>query len=181
MREFKVFTYYDLLKLLLKIFFYAFIICACLGIGSEWQKSQTKPEIDSLKEQVNSLTWKFYQYLTPNDENVLFWLKYFEVEEPEIVLCQVKLESNNYQSPIFIANNNCLGMKLPKQRSTTAIGEDRGHAVYSSWISCLEDYATWQKTYYDGKMDYYQFLIKSGYAQDSSYTNKIKSIYKKLK
>lgn len=67
----------------------------------------------------------------------------------------------------WLKQNNLTCMRLPKKRATTAIGENDGYAVYSSWQSCIDDYALFQ-TMFHGKTieDYYDFLRNYG---DSNY------------
>lgn len=67
----------------------------------------------------------------------------------------------------WLKQNNLTCMRFPKKRATTAIGEHDGYAVYSSWQSCIDDYALFQ-TMFHGKTieDYYDFLRNYG---DSNY------------
>lgn len=48
-------------------------------------------------------------------------------------------ETGGFTSPIFRENNNFFGMKRPTIRQTTAIGENRGHAVFASLEKSVED------------------------------------------
>jgi len=63
---------------------------------------------------------------------------------PDVALAQAKLESGNFNSPIFKENNNLFGMKLAQVRKTTATGKNRGHAKYNSWQDSVMDYKLWQ-------------------------------------
>lgn len=96
---------------------------------------------------------------------------------PEIIYAQYKLESNNGTSIIFKENSNLFGMKLAKSRPTIAIGENRGHAVFTNWKECLIDYALWQlyMPNCNTENEYYQ-LLDSIYAEDGSYIQKLKKI-----
>ena len=117
-----------------------------------------------------------YERLDLNWENIDFWLKYFEVKFPEIVKAQIQLESGKeFESKIAIENRNLIGMKMPAVRTTTARFVNRGHAGYPTWIHCIEDYKLWQDFTYKGG-DYYDHIRKSGYAGDSTYTDKLKQI-----
>lgn len=95
------------------------------------------------------------------------------IQYPEIVLAQIRLETGNLSSNICKNNKNLFGMKLPKKRETTAIGEQFGHANYANYSDSVKDYALWQQSRYKGG-DYYAFLEDIGYAQDKEYINKLK-------
>src|SRR5690606_3074917 len=56
------------------------------------------------------------------------------------IIAQAKHESGNFNSPVFWENHNYFGMKQAKKRKTTAIGTNRGHAVYNSFEDCVIDY-----------------------------------------
>jgi hypothetical protein len=61
-----------------------------------------------------------------------------------VVLAQAKWESAHFKSKVFQENNNLFGMKLARQRNTTAVGENRGHAKYDNWQDSVKDYKLWQ-------------------------------------
>jgi uncharacterized FlgJ-related protein len=94
---------------------------------------------------------------------------------PYIVLAQAKLESNNFQSKIFIENHNMFGMKAAKQRPTTNKGEQYNHGYFDNWKDCVIDYALYQAKYLSdikSETDYYNYL-KQYYAEDSAYVPKL--------
>jgi hypothetical protein len=99
------------------------------------------------------------------------------MEHPEIVFRQCLLESARFSSPIWIENNNCVGMKVAKQRPTLAMGENRGHAVFNRWQDCILDLRIWQIKYYkDTTENYFNFLERKGYAESTEYERKLKGI-----
>lgn len=57
-----------------------------------------------------------------------------------MIFAQAAHETGNFTSDIFKENNNLFGMKLARVRKTTAIGENRGHAVYKSIEDSIADY-----------------------------------------
>jgi len=101
---------------------------------------------------------------------------------PDIVYAQAMLESNNGRSKIFRESNNLFGMKLAKNRPTTAIDEQFGHAYYSTWKASVIDYALYQSAYLRGlsKESYFKYLSQN-YAEDVEYVNKLKAIINKTK
>lgn len=115
-----------------------------------------------------------------NDANVLYWIKYYDIKYPEIVLKQAKLETGNYKSNICLKNNNLFGMRFSWKRQSVEIAEALGHAVYENWIQSILDYKLWQD--YNSCLleqcngDYYLFLVKSKYATGKRYINYLKKI-----
>jgi len=106
-------------------------------------------------------------------DSLVKWNCYF----PELVIKQMKIESANFNSNIFHQTNNLMGMTYPSRRQTTAIGKYKvgkyTYAVYDNWVSSAKDYLLFQQTYFTEKY-YHSFLENVGYAEDSSYINKIK-------
>lgn len=138
-------------------FFFLFLRCAAPGYS----------ELVILKSQYecNQLTWS----------NIDFYLKEYGIKEPEIVKKQIYHETGNLKSRLCREQNNLIGMRLARLRSTTAIGEYNHMAIYRSWQESIEDYGIWQDKYYSGG-DYYKFLSSHGYATDIWYIWKLKRI-----
>ena len=74
---------------------------------------------------------------------MLMFLKEMKADHIAIIMTQAKMECG-FTSNIFRENHNLFGMQLPKRRQTTAIGENRGCAVYENWKMCVIDYIFWQ-------------------------------------
>ena len=99
--------------------------------------------------QLNSISEKFdFDTFTP--EKFAYAIKDEGIYHPEVVIAQSIEESGWYKSDIFKENNNPFGMKKPSIRTTTATGENRGHATYSNWRDSVKDYKLWQD-YYEKK------------------------------
>jgi len=111
-----------------------------------------------------------------NWSNIDHWLDQFGIEHKEIVKHQIFLESANLTSVICNDNNNIFGMRRARVRKTTAIGDNRGFAVYDTFVSSIMDYALWQASMYDGSNDYYAFLDRVGYCVGDSYISRLKYI-----
>lgn len=62
-----------------------------------------------------------------------------------VFFSQMRIETSNFTSDLYRNNLNLFGMRLPKKRATTAIGERAKHAVFSSYISAVDDYFLWLK------------------------------------
>lgn len=102
------------------------------------------------------------------------YLSELNIRHADIVYSQAKLESGNFSSRIFKENNNLFGMKMARQRATTATGESRGHATYSSWRQSVDDYAMYYNKYLSrlSRSEYIEYLGRN-YAQDANYTKKL--------
>lgn len=115
-----------------------------------------------------------HQYHLFSKENMMRLIYDLNIAHPDIVIAQAIIESGNFKSNIFKENNNLFGMKMPKYRKTTAIGINRGHAVYKNWRESVIDYALWQgeRAKYSTANQYLRRL--KSYATDANYISKIK-------
>ena len=85
--------------------------------------------------------------LTP--ENFEYVCLHYDIEHPEIVYAQAKLESGYFTSPVYKSKNNFLGLYDSKNR----------------------DYVQYK---WNGNCDYYLFLQNLPYAEDPNYIKKVK-------
>ena len=110
-------------------------------------------------------------------DEILSYILDLRIEYAYIVYDQARLESGNFTSDIFMENNNLFGMKVAERRPTTAIGVNRGHAVYKSWRESVIDYALMQAAYYRG-LDEKTYLDKicSVYATDTTYRKRLEAM-----
>lgn len=112
-------------------------------------------------------------------DKVLNHIFELRLEHPYIVFSQAVWESGHFKSAIFLENNNMFGMKFPTNRPTTAIGINRGHAVYESWEMCLVDYAMFQSSYMRGLTREQYFERLSSYAEDENYVHNLRKMHGK--
>lgn len=101
---------------------------------------------------------------TLNEEKLLNFMKVLDIQYPEIVLNQAKLETGNFTSNRFKKHNALFGF----QTSDTNI------IKYKSWKESVIHYKTWQMFRLKDSEDYYDFLIRVKYAEDSLYIKKLK-------
>lgn len=97
-------------------------------------------------------------------KNLNIMMSILEIQEPNIVFNQCRLETGNYTSPAFKIHNNLFGFMK---------GKNIRH--YNNWRESLIHYSHWQNINYSGG-DYYKFLIDIHYAEDSLYVKKLKSM-----
>ena len=101
------------------------------------------------------------------DENLVIILKYYGLDNTDIILAQAKLETGNYSSRICREYNNIFGLY-----------DSKNHDYYrfTSWKECVLFYKIRVYSRYDRKSDYLSFLDNIGYAEDTDYISKIKEI-----
>lgn len=109
-----------------------------------------------------------------NEKALISLMNKLNIKHIDIVLKQAKIESSHYKSKVFIENNNLFGMRYPKNRITTATGENLKHATYDTWQESVIDYAIYQSTYLRNysKNEYLMYL-KNNYAESNSYVSLI--------
>lgn len=151
-----------------------FILGLFVGLKSQYYNKESK-----------SIQHNEYE---TNDSSITENLKYYftkhKIKFSHIVLAQAKLESNNFKSNIFKKNLNCFGMKVPAQRYTFASNDAdfANYAKFANLEDCVRDYKSWQKTYATliTTEEGYFNLLRSIYAEDPQYRNKLEDIIKKL-
>ena len=89
-----------------------------------------------------------------------------------IAVAVARHETGNYTSPIFKENNNLFGMRLPKQRDTTAIGKNRNYAKFDTLEDSIEDYTMYLAYFdypktFDNVADYVDYAKEKGYFTDT--------------
>lgn len=99
------------------------------------------------------------------------------LDHPDIVMAQAIEESGHFRSTLFTEGHNCLGMKVPYTRPTTAVGTLEGHARYASVRDCILDYALWQSSFARGlSRDEYLALLDRTYAAKEGYSDRLRRI-----
>lgn len=61
------------------------------------------------------------------------------------MMAQAWFESGDWKSDVYKENKNPFGMRFPQLRPTTAIGENRGYAVYRNEFQAVRDLCKWLK------------------------------------
>jgi flagellum-specific peptidoglycan hydrolase FlgJ len=130
-------------------------------------------------------TTMFASARTPNQREVYEELLRHDVKFPDIVLAQAILESGNFTSRVTKHNNNLFGMRMPKVRQTTAVGQRYGYARYYNWKDSVKDYKLWQeallKRYPNMTRGQYKTYINRIYSTGKNYISKINLIIQKNK
>ena len=100
----------------------------------------------------------------------------------DILLCQAKLETGNFQSAIFKQNCNLFGMKFAPNRINLQKGEQLGFAKYDNFEQSLYDMSIYLSLYCKGLSDeeYLQF-VNEVYAPNQEYASRLKQLLKQQK
>lgn len=109
----------------------------------------------------------FYLLDEVNEEVLYNTLKHYDFPNPAIITAQAVLESGNFKSRLCKNNNNLFGLYNSRTMS---------YYKFDSWISCVFAYKQFILNKYNSEEDYYEFLNRIGYAEDSLYENKVKKL-----
>lgn len=114
-----------------------------------------------------------------SEQKMISYAKRIGIKYIDVMVAQARLETGNYTSKVFREGRNLFGMKLPERRETTAVGEHRNHAKYTSWVSSVDDYKIWQCNVLAKVRSKKQYLayIGKNYAENPKY---LKLIQKQL-
>lgn len=121
-----------------------------------------------------------YAKTPPNQREVYQQIVSIGIKFPDVALAQAILESGNFKSKIAKENNNFFGMRLPKNRETTAVGQKSGYARYLSWKESIKDFKLWQDSLFKKRpnMTRSQYLsyISRIYSETPNYISRIRLI-----
>lgn len=100
----------------------------------------------------------------------------YNIQNKDIVLQQILLETGNLTSQSCLKGKNLTGMKKVYSRQHSQEGVYLNHAMYKSYEQSILDYAIFQARYCSNlsSEQYYSFLKQ--YAQDENYISKLKHI-----
>jgi hypothetical protein len=112
-------------------------------------------------------------------EKLKAYILELNLRHPHIIYAQARLESGNFNSPVFRTNHNLFGMKVATKRPTTNQGEENGHAYYNNWRESVVDYAFYQAQYLSDiktEADYLQYLKDATYSTNPNYITELSRI-----
>lgn len=154
-------------------------ICSTFVILNSYQSSKIAEEYSSLYTKIDSLE-RLIVVRTPeidimslelNRDNFFRVCAYYNVQFDSIVYRQAILESGNFTSYLCRTYNNFLGLYNSKEHD---------YYKFSHWSDCIKGYRDLVQYKYNeekyGK-DYYNFLKKLPYAEDSLYIQKLKGLF----
>lgn len=116
----------------------------------------------------------------PNKRDIYQEIVSVGIKFADITLAQAILESGNFKSKIAVQNNNLFGMRLPKSRETTAVGQKSGYARYLSWKDSVRDFKMWQDSLFKKRPNMtrsqYLSLLNRMYSQTPNYISRVRLI-----
>jgi len=152
------------------------------------QAEMPEPDVDTTN------TWTIESPRTSTEQPSIKWakdmqtaqavynqLQELDIQHPDIVLCQVILETGHFSSHAYHHRNNLLGLG----------GDHHRNMRFNDKTESLKYYKKWQDKLYTPtrKGDYFDFLNRLTrdnrgrwlrYATDPLYTTKLKQIYHKM-
>lgn len=126
--------------------------------------------IEKEEETIKVLVWENEELMPdfftqdPN-EGLMNCLIYLGIKHPEIVYKQAILETGNFQSNLCIYHNNLFGLRKGKE-----------YYKFKHWSESVLMYRNRIQSRLKENEDYYDFLSRIKYAEDSEYINKLKNI-----
>ena len=103
-------------------------------------------------------------------EGLMEALEYYEIKHPQIVYAQAILETGHFKSDLCLNNNNLFGLYNSKRGK---------YHKFDHWTESVIAYKDFIQYKYKPPEDYYKFLQRIGYAEDSNYISKLKGIVNK--
>lgn len=127
-------------------------------------------QINNLQEELSRaiLTEPDFFYLGPED-GLMEALEYYDVKCPEIVYAQAVIESGGFKSALSVYHGNLFGLKY----------RSGGYMKFKHWSESVKAYRDLVQYKIKENEDYYRFLDRIGYAEDSLYTKKLKNLVNK--
>lgn len=147
-------------KLIVKIFTIISIITICIISWVYFSNESNPPE--TLKKPI--YITDTVKIETFSEAHLMLYMDILEIEHSDIVFNQARHETGNFTSPRFKQYNALFGFQT----------SDKNIIKYKSWKESVVHYKMFQMRKLKEGEDYYDFLIRVGYATDSNYINKLK-------
>lgn len=146
--------------------FYLLVGCIIgFAIATSMYYKPVKTEIQLQTQPIEKVvTFDSVKHTTLNDANLMKELIRQGVQHPEIVLAQAQLETGFYRSDVCKKYNNLFGLR-----------HKNGYYKFNNWQESVTAYRDYVQYRYKGG-DYFAFLEKIGYAEESKYTQYVKSL-----
>lgn len=113
---------------------------------------------------------EFFLEEIPNDSLIYKACIYYDIHNPEVVIAQAILETGYYRSEGCKRDNNLFGLYNSNKKE---------YFKFTHWSESVKAYRDMIQYRYKSDEDYYHFLDRIGYAEDSLYNNKLKNIIKR--
>lgn len=148
------------------LYIITFFIGMLLGVAFLWHYYTVSESLKDKKESEEiCVKWRTEHFKLTN-ENLYNELIAQEIDYPEIVLAQAILETGNYTSYSCRERNNLFGLRK----------RDGSYMTFDHWTNSVYAYKKYIQKYKKVPENYYKFLDNLGYAEDSIYVLRVKSI-----
>lgn len=97
-------------------------------------------------------------------------MEYYDLHHADIVYAQAVLETGYFKSNLCTEHNNLFGLYNSKTKK---------YYRFDHWTDGVIAYKDWIQRRYKHPEDYYKFLSRIHYAEDSTYILKLKQIVRK--
>lgn len=139
-----------------------------IGIGSIIWMHATKREAERREGELASIVWRQNHFVL-SKENLHHELIAQGVDFPNIVQAQAILETGHFKSYACLYKNNLFGLR----------NGDGTYMSFAHWTLAVAAYKKYIQKYEEPPNNYYEYLRGLGYAEDSSYVEKLKEIVNK--
>lgn len=147
---------------------FSIVICVAIGEYIKEPSREAPVNVDTVKS--FKIEEPSFLAQTPK-EGLLDALVYYEVKHPDIVYAQALLETGHFTSPLCVKHNNLFGLYNSSKEN---------YYRFNHWAESVEAYIKFVQYKYKPPDDYYEFLDRIGYAEDSTYIEKLKIIVNKI-
>ena len=148
------------------LYIITFFIGMLLGMAFLWHYYTVSESLKDKKESEKiCVKWRTEHFKLTN-ENLYNELIAQEIDYPEIVLAQAILETGNYTSYSCRERNNLFGLRK----------RDGSYMTFDHWTNSVHAYKKYIQKYKTVPENYYKFLDDLGYAEDSIYVLRVKSV-----
>lgn len=129
------------------------------------EKEYKPPEI-----RIDTLEYKQHFHGKLPQDGLMEALIYYDIKYPHIVYAQALIETGNFKSDLCLSDNNLFGLYNSKRGK---------YHRFDHWTESVIAYKDFIQYRYKPPEDYYKFLQRIGYAEDSNYISKLKKVVKK--
>ena len=144
-------------------------VLLCMSRHAAFEREEAQIEMDSVVVRLNQP--EFFLEDTPTVDLLLRACDYYGIQHSDIVVSQAILETGNFKSDLCINQNNLFGLYNSRRDE---------FFEFDHWTKSVKAYR--DKIQYRYKSgDYYEWLQDIGYAEDTCYISKVKSVKEKYK
>ena len=146
------------------------IVLVSLIVLSLLTASEDPKEYKPSEAKIDTLEYKQHFHGKSPQDGLMEALIYYDIKYPHIVYAQALIETSNFKSDLCLSDNNLFGLYNSKRGK---------YHRFDHWTESVIAYKDFIQYRYKPPEDYYKFLQRIGYAEDSNYISKLKKVVKK--